>query len=117
MHNVNETILRLNDKIYQVNILICGNRRAQIADFGLVTMGDATTGRMSTRTANTGTTQWMSPERLEGASGRLKASDDVYAYGCLMYTVSGIINRHSSLSIMFRCSLGKCHGMALKRWP
>jgi serine/threonine protein kinase len=30
----------------------------------------------------------MSPERISGTETRLKSTDDVYAFGCLMYMVS-----------------------------
>jgi serine/threonine protein kinase len=78
----------LSDEASQANILICNDRRAQIADFGLAIVGDATIGRMSTRRTNHGTTRWMSPERLLGTSQRLGGNDDVYAFGGLMYMVS-----------------------------
>jgi serine/threonine protein kinase len=80
------------DEAAQANILICDDRRAQIADFGLAIVGDATIGRMSTQRTYHGTTRWMSPERLLGLSRRLGSSDDVYAFGGLMYMVSRVID-------------------------
>jgi serine/threonine protein kinase len=84
--------LDLFDDFPQANILICDDRRAQIADFGLVIVGDATIGRMSTRQNNHGTTRWMSPERLLSTSRRLGKNDDAYAFGGLMYMVSEVIS-------------------------
>jgi serine/threonine protein kinase len=80
----------LSDQSLQANILICLDRRAQLADFGLAIVGDATIGRMSTRRSEHGTTRWMSPERLLGNSTRLGSNDDTYAFGGLMYMVSTV---------------------------
>jgi serine/threonine protein kinase len=72
-----------------MNILISHDRRAQIADFGLTIVGDVTVGRMSTRKPGSGTVRWMSPERLlSDEPKRLERSDDVYAFGGLIYMVS-----------------------------
>ena len=72
-----------------MNILIDDVYHARIADFGLVIVGDATDGRMTTA-RDSGTVQYMAPERfnIEGAVLRQTSAADVYSYGCLCYAVS-----------------------------
>jgi serine/threonine protein kinase len=73
--------------IVQSNIFISDEGRAVIADFGLVTVGEATVGRMTTLENIAGTVRWMSPERLGDTDARLTAASDVYSFGCLCLTV------------------------------
>ncbi|KAJ7933025.1 kinase-like domain-containing protein, partial [Mycena leptocephala] len=64
------------------NVLIDDREHAQIADFGLATVTDATGG--ATSTTQRGSLRWMAPELLdhELEFKRTKASD-VYAFACL----------------------------------
>ncbi|KAJ7702101.1 kinase-like domain-containing protein [Mycena metata] len=64
------------------NVLIDDREHAQIADFGLATVTDATRG--ATSTTQRGSLRWMAPELLdhELQFKRTKASD-VYAFACL----------------------------------
>jgi serine/threonine protein kinase len=108
----------LTDQPLQANVLICNGHRAQIADFGLAIVGDATIGRMSTRRSEHGTTRWMSPERLLGKSTRLGSNDDAYAFGGLMYMVSRTINANrSGINWHDRCSPINCRGMVCRTQP
>jgi serine/threonine protein kinase len=97
INNVRISILdlaNLTNKLSKMNILISHDRRAQIADFGLTIVGDVTVGRMSTRKPGSGTVRWMSPERLlSDEPKRLERSDDVYAFGGLIYMVSVSLQR------------------------
>jgi serine/threonine protein kinase len=77
------------DKAFsQLNILIDAECHIQLCDFGLVIMGDATEGRMTTTPRGLGSGTWQSPERLSGERHRRSVEDDVYAFGCLGYYVS-----------------------------
>ncbi|KAJ7266685.1 kinase-like domain-containing protein [Mycena rebaudengoi] len=64
------------------NVLIDSGEHAQLADFGLAVVTDATTG--TTSTTQRGSLRWMAPELLnhELESKRTRASD-VYAFACL----------------------------------
>ncbi|KAJ6616926.1 kinase-like domain-containing protein [Mycena sp. CBHHK59/15] len=64
------------------NVLIDSGEHAQLADFGLAVMTDATLG--TTSTTQRGSSRWMAPELLnyQLEFKRTKASD-VYAFACL----------------------------------
>ncbi|KAJ7646311.1 kinase-like domain-containing protein [Mycena polygramma] len=64
------------------NVLIDANEHAQIADFGLAIVTDATLGTTSTAG---GSARWMAPELLhhETQSKRPTKASDVYAFSCL----------------------------------
>jgi serine/threonine protein kinase len=85
-HDIQVMYILLSD-LYnaQENILIDQQGHVHLADFGLAIAGEATEGRMSTTLSNSGTIRFMSPQRFQGAR-RCKA-DDVYAFGCVTYTV------------------------------
>jgi serine/threonine protein kinase len=70
----------------QGNVLIDDREHAQLADFGLATVTDATRG--ATSTTQRGSLRWMAPELLdhELEFKRTKASD-VYAFACLCIEV------------------------------
>jgi serine/threonine protein kinase len=70
-----------------VNVLINDKHHIQLADFGLVSVGEAPA---STDTA-AGSVHWMSPACLLGASER-GPEDDVYAFACIAYMVSLLIS-------------------------
>jgi serine/threonine protein kinase len=72
----------------QLNVLIDDGCHAQLCDFGLAVVGDATQGRMTTTARGVGSGVWQSPERLLGERHRRTVADDVYAVGCLAYYVS-----------------------------
>jgi serine/threonine protein kinase len=94
-----------------VNILVDIEGHAKLADFGLTHVGDVTTGRMSTHQTGHGSARWMSPERIkEDGDVRIKDSDDVYSFGCLIYSVSCSRfdrSRHSCLCIMMLALRGE----------
>jgi ankyrin repeat protein len=75
--------------------LIDDQSHAQLADFGLVRLGDVASERMTTTYSGAGTWCWMSPELLSGNSSR-KMQDDVYAFGCIAYYVSPFLRFLSS---------------------
>jgi serine/threonine protein kinase len=70
----------------QGNVLIDDGEHAQLADFGLAIVTDATLG--TTSTARSGSVRWMAPELLnfELQFKRTEASD-VYAFACLCIEV------------------------------
>jgi serine/threonine protein kinase len=76
--------------LMQVNVLIDNKLTAQLADFGLVVVGDVTLGRMTTN-HDSGTTRYMAPERFstDEEPSRQTPAADIYAFGCLCYTASG----------------------------
>jgi serine/threonine protein kinase len=87
----------------QTNVLIDSEGHVRLADFGLVVVGDVTSGLL-TNTARGGTDRYMAPERLDGEElDRLSAPMDVYAFGCLCLAVrldlvpQMMFNRHSLL--------------------
>jgi serine/threonine protein kinase len=71
-----------------VNILIRDDKHSQLADFGLAIVEEDAGARMTATSTNAGSISWMSPERFSESGHRRDATDDVYAYGCLMYTAS-----------------------------
>jgi serine/threonine protein kinase len=56
-------------------------------------MGDTEAERLTTSLNALGTKAWMSPQRLKSQRQyRITEADDVYAYACLCYYVSVIVN-------------------------
>jgi hypothetical protein len=84
----------------KLNILIDDERRVQLADFGLVTVGDVTNGRMTTTANGHGSGTWMSPDRIEKTNHRRNTADDVYAFACLGYYVRSHFSIMSSVLIV-----------------
>ena len=80
----------------QENILIDDECHARLADFGSITVGEATTGRMTTAKDFAGTLQYTPPERLDPTTEeqRPTTAADVYAFGIVSYVV-----RHVSISL------------------
>jgi serine/threonine protein kinase len=68
-------------------VFVSDDGHAVIADFGLVIVGEATVGRMTTVENIAGTVRWMSPERLDEVCTRLTPASDVYSFGCLCLMV------------------------------
>jgi serine/threonine protein kinase len=68
--------------------MVTDDKHIQLADFGLVMVGDSTYEHMTTSAGNAGTARWMSPERLNQSSEHRTTADDVYAFACVCYTVS-----------------------------
>lgn len=79
--------------VRQNNIFVDDSCHALLADFGLVSVGDVTAGRMTTIAHEMGTIQWAAPERLNftTASARQTTAQDVYAFGCLCYSVRALL--------------------------
>lgn len=72
----------------QSNVFVDEAGHACLADFGLVVVGDVTSGHMTTTKNLAGSIQWTSPERIASYAAidnppRRGSADDVYAYGCL----------------------------------
>src|SRR3954468_5329016 len=65
------------------NVLLSG-RHAYLSDFGLTRAGAPDT-RLTDTDERLGTVDFMSPEQLRGQ--RLDARSDIYALGCLLFTV------------------------------
>src|SRR4051812_22070727 len=65
------------------NVLLSG-RHVYLSDFGLTRLVEAEA-RLTDTDERLGTVDFMSPEQLRGQ--RLDARSDVYALGCLLYTV------------------------------
>jgi serine/threonine protein kinase len=74
----------------QGNVFVDSNGHALLADFGLVSVGESTLGRMSTTNGSGGSMRYMAPERIDPATQALrrKPAVDVYAFACLSYLVS-----------------------------
>ena len=66
-----------------------GSGRAVLADFGMVSVGDITAGRMTTASNQIGTIAWAAPERLRDAA-RPTTAQDIYSLGCLCYSVRAL---------------------------
>jgi eukaryotic-like serine/threonine-protein kinase len=72
----------------QGNIFIDEFWSVRIGDFGLSTVGDSTEARFTTSAGVAGTSRWMAPERILSTSDiRRSTHEDVYALGCLCYSV------------------------------
>ena len=76
----------------KANILIDQDGRACIASFGLLTISDSTHTTASSSSKVTGTTRWMSPERLVPDQfgfeyGRATKESDCYALGMVILEV------------------------------
>ncbi|KAJ3555045.1 hypothetical protein NP233_g12297 [Leucocoprinus birnbaumii] len=64
------------------NVLISGNKRAMLADFGISRVSMTSVATMTSVAA--GTTHWMAPELLLNSSNPTKESD-IWAFGCVCY--------------------------------
>ena len=68
------------------NILVTSTGEPKVADFGLAHLVDSTS--ELTRTGSSlGTPLYMSPEQVEGTSGRISPRTDVYALGTILYEI------------------------------
>jgi len=67
------------------NVLVNGEGIAQLADFGLSTVGDATIATVSSISNSAGNPRWLAPELMFpdkfNGSGRSTRESDVYAFG------------------------------------
>ncbi|KAJ6610861.1 kinase-like domain-containing protein [Mycena sp. CBHHK59/15] len=63
------------------NVLIDDGEHAQLADFGLAIVTDATLG--TTSTARHGSSRWMAPELHDDLEFKRTKASDVYAFACL----------------------------------
>ena len=66
------------------NVLLAG-AHAYLGDFGLTRVMDAADAQQTDTDERMGTVDFMSPEHLRG--GRTDARSDVYALGCVLYTL------------------------------
>ena len=102
--------------ILKANVLIDENRRARLADFGLLTVVSDTSKLMSsTSFIQGGTCQWMSPELFDPEKFGLEDScptmhSDRYALGMLIYEVlSGQVPfpRHHAFTVVAKVLKGE----------
>ncbi|KAB5591377.1 Serine/threonine-protein kinase CTR1 [Ceratobasidium theobromae] len=89
MHNHNPPFV--HGDIKAKNILVDGNQRAQICDFGLSRVQKSTSGARSGYTTATfaGSVRWMSPELVRydqggGSTAGFTRESDVWAFGCVI---------------------------------
>ena len=81
-------MLRLasDPRTLQGNVLIDDGEHAQLADFGLAIVTDATLGTTSTK--RSGSSRWMAPELLDPqVKFKRTHASDVYAFACLCIEV------------------------------
>lgn len=78
----------------QKNILVDGNQRARVCDFGLSRVQKSTSGARSGYTTSTlaGSVRWMSPELVKhdqdgSSTAGFTRESDVWAFGCLILEV------------------------------
>ena len=65
------------------NLMVDGNGRLKLADFGIATADSDSTGQLSQHPATSGTLPYMSPQQLAG--WRSQPADDIYALGATLY--------------------------------
>lgn len=74
----------------QNNVLIGGNRKLCLADFGF-SMVLAESGNPTFNSCHAGNVRWMAPEILlvspQGESSKPSKPADVYSYGCIVLQV------------------------------
>ena len=75
----------LTREFIQANILIDGQGRARISDFGLSLVRSHSTLVKQAETPVCGTAPWMAPELLKG--GQITIASDVYGFAMTMYEV------------------------------
>ncbi len=75
------------------NVMVDGEGRVKVLDFGLAKLADSTMDAMKTQTGQlVGTLNYMSPEQAGGDSGELDLRTDVYSLGCVLYELlSGVV--------------------------
>ncbi|KAJ3475947.1 hypothetical protein NLI96_g11493 [Meripilus lineatus] len=69
------------------NILIDGQMRVRLADFGLALFADSTL----TQSRAGGAIRWLCPHLLKGTVSRPEFASDVYSYGCVSTPGSALI--------------------------
>ncbi|KAJ7713718.1 kinase-like domain-containing protein [Mycena olivaceomarginata] len=95
-----------------INILVTPSWRACIADFGLASIINAMTVRLTTSTgpARGGTARYQAPELFQGESSNSFGSD-VYAFACVCYEIlTGRVPFHefpNDMKVMFQVVEGK----------
>jgi serine/threonine protein kinase len=74
----------------QANILVDANGHAQLADFGLLAIGDITTRHSSSTGRVTGHSRYMAPEQINPLSSDTQRTTaaDVYSFACVCIFVS-----------------------------
>ncbi|KAF7333365.1 Protein kinase domain-containing protein [Mycena venus] len=95
-----------------INILVTPSRRACIADFGLSSIINAVTLRLTTASAPArgGTARYQAPELFQGESTKTFETD-IYAFGCVCYEIlTGKIPFHelsNDMKVMWEVAAGK----------
>ena len=70
----------------QENILVCGNREAKIADFGLANFVNMSA---TYTTVRMGTPRWMAPELLDNSRKFQRTTkSDIFAFACIAFEVA-----------------------------
>jgi len=70
------------------NILVDGEGRAHVLDFGVARLADVETPSSTVTGQIIGTVQYMSPEQASGDPGAVDTRTDVYALGMLLYELA-----------------------------
>src|SRR5262249_2033740 len=65
------------------NLIVCGDRRVVVLDFGIAKLTDALAGELTASHQAVGTPTTMAPEQIRG--GAIDARTDVYALGGLLF--------------------------------
>ena len=75
-----------------MNILVSGDGRACLADFGLALVAESQTMTTSTSATNRGTLRWLAPEVLDSSRERERDARkrDVYAFACSVLEVRAL---------------------------
>ncbi|KAF7362739.1 Protein kinase domain-containing protein [Mycena venus] len=95
-----------------INILVTPSRRACIADFGLSSIINAMTLRLTTSSAPArgGTVRYQAPELFQGNAMKTFETD-IYAFGCVCYEIlTGKIPFHellNDMNVMWEVAAGK----------
>ena len=77
----------LHRDLKSLNVLLDGNMRAKLADFGL-SLVRAETKSKTKQNESTGTLQWMAPELLSGEKMRYDASCDIYSLAVTLWELA-----------------------------
>ncbi|KAJ7467117.1 kinase-like domain-containing protein, partial [Mycena latifolia] len=104
------------------SILVTPSHRACIADFGLSSITDPMTTRLTVSTASPkrGTLRWQAPELLRGESNVSDARSDVYAFACVCYEIlSGKVPLYdlSEPAVIFKVAVEGVRPARPVSWP
>ena len=88
LSDIRFTLLFLDSRFLEANVLVDRKRHARLADFGLATItSDPAYFTASLSSVNGGTIGWMSPELLSEDNSRPNQHSDCYALGMVIYEI------------------------------